>query len=791
MRPLEGHLLSQSARPDRYRFGPFEVDPESGELFKSGIRIRLPGQSFQILHYLLEHPAELVTREQLRDRLWGADTFVEFEHGLNVAMNRLRRALSDSAENSRYIETVSGRGYRFIGVIDSRPMKVEEPVIEMPPDARAEQRPRLDWRIAVAAGVGAALVLGLALGFYLHARSRQAAVSKGTIVLAEFRNMTGDTDFDGTLRQGLAVELAQSPFLSLLSEGRVRSTLRLMGRSPTESLTPELARDVCERTGSSAVLAGSIARLGREYVIALDAESCDGESLGKEQEQTASKEAVLQAVTRVVGRFRKRAGESFATIHQHDVSLAEATTPSLDALKAYSMARKEAFTTGFGAAIPFLKRAVELDPQFAMAHAFLGRIYADTGDSDRSRESTRLAYQFRDRASDREKFFITFSYDRQVTGDLESAARTLILFARTYPRDPDAHSLLSGFTGSGTGRYEMVVDEAQKAIALDPDVTPAYINLATGYLALNRMDEAKRALETAAHRGLEIPDALVFEYVIAFVRNDQQAMGRLAEQAKGRLDAEDWVTHLAALAAAYSGRVAQAHSLSQRAIELTTKTNETERAGIYQVAVAYWEALFGETSAAREHATAALHLSSTRDVQYAAALVFALCGDMERSRVLADDLKKRFPADSQVNLIYLPVLHAAAALRRKQATEAIGALNLIGSYDAATPGTSFFGFFGGFFPSYLRGVAYLEAGRGPEAVVEFRKVIAHPGIVLLDPTGALAHLEMARAFTLCGDREKAKAGYEHFLADWRAADGDVPVHRLAKVEYRQLCGRVR
>jgi len=427
-------MVTQPQRRARLVFGPFEVDPHAGELRKSGVRIRLPSQPFQILLYLLARAGEVVTREQLRDQIWSEGTFVDFEHSLNVAMNRLRRALGDSAETSRYIETVPARGYRFIGSM--REMGSSEAPASVGPatnlvvmgaagvsggekrEAKAPKRYRKRSLIVASCLTAVALLAGL----FLYYHRTPALTGKGAIVLADFRNTTGDPVFDGTLHQGLAVQLEESPFLSLVSEQRIGQALRLMGLPTDAQLTPELAREICERTASDAVVAGSIAPLGSQYVLGLSAKNCNGDILDEEQVQAARKEDVLNALSQIARKFRNRSGESLAAIRKHETPLAEATTPSLEALKAYSGARKAAFSTGFTTAVPLLQRSIELDPQFAMAHAFLGRIYGDVGESVLSAESTSNAYRLRDRASDPEKFFITFSYDRQVTGDLDVAS---------------------------------------------------------------------------------------------------------------------------------------------------------------------------------------------------------------------------------------------------------------------------------------------------------------------------------------------------------------------------------
>jgi len=787
-------MASQPQSAARLAFGPFEVNVAAGELVKSGVRIRLPGQPFQILLLLLRHPGEVVTREQLRDEIWSDGTFVDFEHGLNVAMNKLRRALSDSAESPRYIETVPGRGYRFIGSVQnlgvsgtsSTGLRVisGSGVVEQEKQQSKAWQARRKRLISLAACL-TALVLAVGLSLYFH--RKPALTAKDTLVLADFINKTGDPVFDGTLRQGLAVQLEQSPFLSLVSDERIHQTLRLMGRPADVPLNPELGREVCERTGGTAVLVGSIASLGSQYVLGLSARNCaNGEILDEEQLQAVKKEDVLNALSQVATKFRTRAGESFAAIEKHSIPLAEATTPSLEALKAYSNGRKVAFATGYTSAVPHLKRAIELDPQFAMAHAYLGRTYADIGESVLSAEETTRAYQLRNRTSDREKFFITFSYDRQVTGNLEKAQQTLDIWAQTYPRDVDAHSLYSGFSTQGTGRYEKSIEEAKKGTAIDPDNVPSYNNLADAYLYSGRTVEAEITMRQAAARKLEIPDYLVLRYHVAFLKGDQAGMEREFIRARSEPGAEDWVTHSEALVLAHSGRLQRARAMSQRAIDLARQMGDRERAALYQTGEAVYEAFFGNAPAARQSAKAALELSKGRDIEYGAAVALALSGDLKGSQTLADDLEKRFPEDTCVRFSYLPTLRALFALAHGDSSSAIELLQTALPYEMAPPGVTFYGFFGGLYPAYVRGEAYLAAKRGTAAAAEFQKVIDHPGIVFADPVGVLAHLQLGRAYAVTDDQAKSKSAYEDFFALWKDADPDIALLKKTRVEYARL-----
>jgi eukaryotic-like serine/threonine-protein kinase len=640
------------------------------------------------------------------------------------------------------------------------------------------------WKIVAPAA--AAALASLVAGYFYFQRT-PTLTDKDTIVLADFSNTTGDPVFDGTLRQGLAIQLAQSPFLSLVSEMRIQQVLRLMGQPPDARLTPEIARELCQRTGGAAVLDGSIASLGSQYVLGLRAEDCrTGDVLAEEQAQAARKEDVLNALSQIASKFRTRVGESLATVEEHDTPLAEATTPSLEALKAFSVALKAARSADSSAALPLLKRAVELDPDFALAHAFLGLIYSGMGESDLSVETTTKAYQLRDRTSDHERFFITVTYHRQVTGNLEKAQQAGELWAQTYPRDSTAHGLLSGFTSQGAGQYENSIEEAQKAITLDPDSRPPYINLAFSYAYLNRFEEAESTMQRVAEGNQRIPEFLVLRYYLSFFKRDSAGMERAAAQAKGKPGVEEWMSHSESLVLARSGRLQRAREMSRRAVELPKRAGERERAALYQAGAAVWEAFFGNASVARQSATEALQLSKGRDVEYGAAFALALTGDSSQAQRLADDLEKRFPEDTSIRFNYLPALRARLALNHGDPGQAIEQLQAALPYELAVPGVAFNGFYGGLYPAYVRGEAFLAAHQGAEAAAEFQKVLDHPGIVFGDPIGALAHLQLGRAFALSGEKTKARTAYQGFLTLWKDADPAIPILEQAKAEYAKL-----
>ncbi len=640
------------------------------------------------------------------------------------------------------------------------------------------------WR----AIVFAILVIVLpAAGGYIYLHRTPKLTDKDTIVLADFTNTTGEPVFDGTLRQGLAVQLQESPFLSIISEERIQRTLRFMGLPADARLTPERAREICERTSSAAVLEGSIATLGSQYVLGLSARNCrTGDVLDEEQAQAARKEDVLNALSQIASKFRTRAGEARTTVEKHDTPLAEATTPSLEALKAYSTGLRLLYSTGDTAALRFFQRVIEIDPKFAMAYAYLGRIHADLDESDLSAESTSKAYELRQRASDREKFWITTAYDTQVTGNLEKAAQTCAVWVQTYPRELIPHSFFSAFILPFFGKYAEAIAEGRKAIGLDPDFAIGYCMLATRFQNLDRMAEAEATLQRASDRKLDIPEFLLERYDIAFLKGDQAGMESVAVLARGNSPAEEWISNHQGFILAYSGRLQEAGRMSQHAIRLAQQAGHREAAGLYESGAAVWEAFCGNAPAAKQNAMAALSLSRDREAEYGAALALALSGDSNRAQTLANDLRNRFPVDTSVRFNYLPALLARIALNHGDPAQAIRLLQIAAPYELGTPRSAIHGNYGALYPVFMRGEAYLAAHHGAEAVREFQKILDHRGIVVSDPIGALAHLQLGRAFAVSGDNGKAKAAYTDFLALWKEADPDIPILRQARAEYAKL-----
>ena len=634
------------------------------------------------------------------------------------------------------------------------------------------------WKILVPAAlvVVAALVAG---GLYF--RSRHAPLTeKDTIVLADFTNTTGDAVFDGTLRQGLSSQLEQSPFLNLLSDQSVAQTLALMAQPKDARLTRELAREVCQRTASAASIESSISSLGSQYVVGLKAVNCrNGDALANEQATANGKEQVLKALGEAATKMRVKLGESLTSVQKYDAPAENVTTPSLEALQAYSLGyQAQIVKRDDAAAIPLFQRAVSLDSNFAMAYARLGSNYYNLGQTARAAENARKAYELRERVSEREKFYIVSHYEQFVTGNLEETRKTYELWAQTYPHDdtpPGNLGLIYGFLGD----YDKALTASQEELKLSPGSGLSYSNLVSGYLNVNRLDEARETVQEAQTRNLDNPGNHLALYNIDFLQHDAAGMEREAPALMGKPTFEDLMLAAESDTAAYAGQFSKARDLTRRASESAQRADEKETAAGYESESAWREALVGNMSQAKQQAQAALALSTGRDVEAASAIALGLAGDGAQATRLAAALAKRFPEDTIVQFNYLPTIHAATALQGGSASKAIEALAPAAPYELGNAGQALY-------PVYLRGEAYVAAHQGSAAAAEFQKILDHPGVVLNEPIGALAHLGLARAYALSGDTAKAKNAYQDFFALWKDADPDIPILIAAKSEYANL-----
>ena len=579
--------------------------------------------------------------------------------------------------------------------------------------------------------------------------------------------------------------MANSPRLALLPDARVSRTLGLMGRPADARLTPEVAAEVCERTASMAVVEGSITSFGSEYVLSLRARDCrTGDILDQQQGRAARKEEVFQMLGQMVKRFGKRAAESLPLLENQPSLSTDATTPSLEAWRLYSAAMKGLQRRAQIVEVnSLLERAVAIDPQFAMAHAYLGRQYDTLGESELSARTMAAAYALRDRVSAHEHYFITFNYQRNVTRNLEVARQTLEAWAQVSPGDLVPHGFLAGLASQGSGRYEKAAEEGLKAIALNPDYAIGYENVTFALIYQNRLAEAQALLVKAAERGINSLAYSLCRYFIAFLMRDEAAIESEKARGHAKMEAQGWFEHQEALTLAYHGRLKEAARLSDRAVILSRQAGLRERGAQFAGARAAWSALLGAREEAKRSAAEALSHRS-RDADYGPAFALALLGEPEANGIEAE-LGKKYPEDTSVQFSYLPVLRALAALNRGDPAMALDITQVGTPYDLAVPGTAFYtgAFFGALYPVYVRGLAYSGMGRHREAAAEVQKIVDHPYITLNDPIGPMARLQLARALSAYGDRTKSAAVYADLLALWQEADPDIPVFQQAKAEF--------
>jgi eukaryotic-like serine/threonine-protein kinase len=649
-------------------------------------------------------------------------------------------------------------------------------VLETTPIAR---RRRIFWIVGAIVVIAAAVLTS----YFFFSRPTKLN-EKDTIVLADFTNATGDAVFDGTLRQGLAVQLDQSPFLSIVPERQIQQTLHLMDKAPETRLTPEIARELCQRTESAAVVEGSIVRLADDYVIGLNAINCHtGVVLAREQITSEDKAHVLATLGKAAREMRGKLGESHTTLVKYNTPLEQASTPSLEALQAYTQGRQAMDKNDYAAALPLFERAIRLDPKFAMAYASVGTIHSNVSRPTLAAENTRKAYELRERVSERERFYIESNYHRSVTGDLEKARQACELWAQTYPRDSVALNHLTVIHGT-LGQIDKALAEEREVVRLNPGSALYRANLVGSYISVNRLTEARTTAEEAQAKNLDTPFLHLLMYQLAFLQGDAAGMEQQVAWAADKQGVEGIMLDNESGTAAYSGQLGKARGLSRRSVALAERALGKEPAGSFEAEAAVTEALFGNAAQAGQRTTAALALSTGRDVQYGAALALALAGDMSRASVLAEDLDKRFPEDTLIQFNYLPTTRAQLALIRKDYSSAIDTLQMAASYELGVQAN--IGFTGALYPVYVRGQARLAAHQGNEAAAEFQKILDHRGIVLNEPIGALAHLQLGRAYAMQGDTTKARAAYQDFLTLWKDADPDISILKQAKAEYARL-----
>jgi len=761
-----------------YKFGEFELDSARFELRRNGEVVKLERIPMELLVLLVASDENLVSRQEIVDRLWGKDVYLDTEHGINTAIRKIRLALKDDPERPRFVQTVTGKGYRFIAALSRGGNGVTPVTVDVP-----ALTPESVHRFWLWGSSGAILMVALLVGAWQWrsaSHKPRTLTEKDTIVLAEFSNTTGDPAFDGALQQALSADLVQSPFLSVLSEEQVHQTLQLMGQTPGAILTPLIAQEVCQRTSSTAFLQGSIAQIGSQYLVVLKAVNCSTNQLMTSSEvQANDKNHVLEALRKSALETRNNLGESLTSIQKSNVPLEQVTTSSLEALKMFSV---YAHGGGLVPAFPTLLHVIELDPNFTEAYAQLADAYSDVGEAELAAEYAQKAFDHRSSVSERERLSISSKYYYYTLGDLDQELRTYRVWEQMYPRSWEPWNDASE-TWRLLGEHERTLRESQEALRLNANAVNPYLNVGASLLCLGRTEEAGQIGLRALEHGMDVPGMHLLMYQVAFLENNTSEMQRqiaplLGETGKG-------VVTDALLARssteAYFGHLSSALNFSTRAFEKAQKSKFYEMAAQVRVVDALREAEFGKLGQARNDAARALTLSSGRNVKLFSALALARAGDVSRAEALANELDAKFGSNTLMQKYWLPTIRASIELARSNPSKALDLLNG-GTYQFSDTQT----LIGSLYPVYVRGQAYLGVQQGNAAAVEFQKFSDHRGIVLNSPLAALARLGLARSYLLLGDRVRASAAYHDFLTLWKDADPDIPILQQAKTEYANL-----
>jgi len=797
------------------RFGIFELNLDSEELRKDGIPIKLPPQPFRILALLASHAGQVITREEIQQQIWGGETYVDFEHGLNQCIKQIRTALADNADKPFYVETIPRKGYRFLAPVTSKTVKAPvanvveaassiRPAIGSPATGSASAAPAQ----AVAAAINVAspahqtkapsetrppakrsrvafslagVVLALVAGtFYWYSQKANALNERETVVLADFNNATGTALFDNSLKEALGIKLEESPSLNVLPDRRIAETLKLMNRAANERLTKPIAREICQRTNSKVYVAGSVAQIGHQYLLTLKAISCDtDDTVASVEEKAENNDRVLTALDHASIGLRKKLGESLASLRQHNKPLEEVTTSSLEALQAFSQARRSQMT-GIGDPIPYLKHALELDPNFAPAYAALGSCYFNLNQTNLAILNYKKAFELRDRVTERERFLIDGLYYGFATGQLDKAIQVYTEWIQTYPEDEIPHATL-GVIYSRIGQYEKAANEMRERMRLTSK--PDY-NIVEVYGCLDRLDEAQALIDRASSQGAFLDQ---LRYYLSFLRGDNVAAQQNRGAAQDAGEMEGWFLSAQSDTFAYHGQIAKARQYSRQAAESARRGDVPEAAATWKLNQALREAELGNFAEARSLTAEVVDAGAPKDTQAAVALVCARSHDLARAQKIVDLLNASSPLDTMVQGYSLPTVRAVIEMQKNNSGGALEILQASAPYELGNP--SAFGLsppLRALYPVYVRGQAYLQAGRPREAAVEFQKVIDHSGIVWNFVLGALARLQLGRAQAMLGDHAAARKSYQDFLTLWKDADPDLPIYKQAQAEYTKL-----
>jgi eukaryotic-like serine/threonine-protein kinase len=769
--------MEATNRTGTTRFDAFEVDLRSGEVYKHGIRLKLQDQPFQVLAVLLEHPGDLVTREELRQKLWPSDAFVDFDTGLNSAIKKLRDALSDSAEDPRYIETLPRRGYRLIARVENGPLPlttVEKhlaPVLPMGPAPKAGNKRRFMFFAGAAA-----IIIVAALVTWRAFLVRPALTKTDVILLASFVNKTGDPIFDNSLDKALEVKLAESPFLSILPEADVRGTLGMMRHDPNDRVTQELGIEICRRQGLQAVVVPEIDAVGSKYIITLEAiDARNQKSITRRQEEGETKDEVIAALGKAASGLRSQLGESLRSLEKYNAPLDLATTSSLEALQAYSAANTLYLSGKRREAIVFLERAIELDPQFCSAYNLLGSAYHSIGDGQASRKNFAKAFELKDRRlTQEENFQTTAFYDSAITGNLEKETAVLVLYKQTYPRVALAHNLL-GRDYALQGRIEEALQEFYWAMDDSPVASASlYGNASQALMILGRFDEAKNLFEQWRQKGSPTSLQVRVRYRIAFIENDTPTMERLARETPAN-DAM-WLESLKQFAF-YRGDFGKLRSLSETLVKQQSEAKRMDNAASELAWHAWFESYAGNSALVGKLCRQAAEASQDSDWLAPCALALAHAGDVTQAEALAERNERLRPEDTLNQKVNLPLLRSIIKRTQGDSAKAVELLAPLSQYEENC-----------WQIPYHRAKAYLAAGENDKAAAELEKLLGHRGWLNREMFAPLSELDLARAYAAEGDREESRKAYDDFFTTWKNADPDIPILRQAKAEYKKLTG---